>query len=64
VTISQFEQQFGKDPMGKHLCREARRLVRGGEDEHKATSKVVADRLQRVQSSLSDLESDRSEEAD
>jgi len=60
MTISQFEQQFGKDPLGKNLAREIRRLVREqGMDENAATSKVVEQRIAQVEASLTDLDSDR-----
>ncbi len=61
MTIFQFEQQFGKDPLGKSLAREARRLVREGMDESAATSKVVEQRIAQVEASLSDLDYGRSE---
>ena len=60
MTISQFEQQFGKEPLGKNLAREARRLVREGMEESAATSKVVEQRIAQVEANLSDLDYGRS----
>ena len=55
MTIAQFEKVFGKEPLGKNLSREARRLVREGVDENTATSKVVEARLQQVEDTLAGL---------
>ena len=64
TTIAQFERVFGKEPLGKNLSREARRLVREGVAENEATSRAVEARLQQVEERLRDLENDRYEEAD